>query len=278
MDDENRKCASCPSVALPNRSECQRCVEARARRLKERSQAKRARGECVKCSNQAVDGLTLCQACIDKNNNRGLKRRNDRREIGLCKTCGKAARIGKTRCSSCSKKESVAEIKKRSKHADDCVCIQCGDEIETGFARCPRCLEDQRRYTATRKARIINGGLCIRCGKERPVVGHSHCLECVYKAASQSHLKTNAYWRELQDKYHQQNGKCPYFGLPIEVGINAELDHRIPKAKGGTSDLDNLQWVHVWANVMKADMTEEEFLRKFRKALPTIVETNKARV
>jgi 5-methylcytosine-specific restriction endonuclease McrA len=83
-------------------------------------------------------------------------------------------------------------------------------------------------------------------------------------------MKTDE-WATLQKIMENQGNVCPYFGVPIQVGINAELDHKTPRARGGTNDLANLQWVHTWANKMKLDMTEEEFLAELDRLLPFIV-------
>jgi 5-methylcytosine-specific restriction endonuclease McrA len=44
------------------------------------------------------------------------------------------------------------------------------------------------------------------------------------------------------------------------IGINASVDHRTPKSKGGSNELDNLQWVDIRINKMKGDMTHEKFV------------------
>lgn len=37
------------------------------------------------------------------------------------------------------------------------------------------------------------------------------------------------------------------------------LDHKVPKSRGGSNDLDNLQFLTVFENLAKRDMTEEEW-------------------
>ena len=60
----------------------------------------------------------------------------------------------------------------------------------------------------------------------------------------------------------KQSYRCPYSGLPLEVGGNASIDHII--AKSVRPDLryepSNLQWVDVDVNRMKSDKTHEEFI------------------
>ena len=38
------------------------------------------------------------------------------------------------------------------------------------------------------------------------------------------------------------------------------IDHILPKSKGGTNDLDNLQFLTVFENLCKRDMTAEEWI------------------
>lgn len=42
------------------------------------------------------------------------------------------------------------------------------------------------------------------------------------------------------------------------------LDHKIPKSKGGTNTLDNLQFLTVFENLSKRDFTQEEW-QQFKK-------------
>jgi hypothetical protein len=51
----------------------------------------------------------------------------------------------------------------------------------------------------------------------------------------------------------------------LVLGLNAELDHRIPKKKGGTDDLANLQWTDATVNHMKSDHLEVDFLDLVRQ-------------
>jgi hypothetical protein len=65
--------------------------------------------------------------------------------------------------------------------------------------------------------------------------------------------------------------------MPLILGENATLDHKIPRSKGGTADILNLQWVYYDqefnVNTIKRDMSEENFL----KAINTIYEHTKSR-
>ena len=64
--------------------------------------------------------------------------------------------------------------------------------------------------------------------------------------------------RELARIWKQQRGRCALTGRKLDR--SAELDHKLPKARGGTNELSNLQWVTHAANRVKRDLTDAEFL------------------
>lgn len=58
----------------------------------------------------------------------------------------------------------------------------------------------------------------------------------------------------------RQGFRCRYTGEVLTPGVNANVDHVVPRSRGGTNDESNLQWVTARINRMKTDMTHEEFL------------------
>jgi 5-methylcytosine-specific restriction endonuclease McrA len=58
----------------------------------------------------------------------------------------------------------------------------------------------------------------------------------------------------------KQGGICPYTGKILSLGKDASVDHIVPKSRGGSTELSNLQWVYYQVNFMKGDMFHEEFL------------------
>lgn len=52
---------------------------------------------------------------------------------------------------------------------------------------------------------------------------------------------------------------CPYCGIENEGGLQFELDHKVPLAKGGEHVLDNLAACCGYCNRAKMDRTAEEY-------------------
>ena len=63
--------------------------------------------------------------------------------------------------------------------------------------------------------------------------------------------------RQLACLWRQQRGLCALTGR--RMGRDAQIDHIIPRARGGTDELSNLQWLCAEANLAKRNLTDAEF-------------------
>lgn len=63
---------------------------------------------------------------------------------------------------------------------------------------------------------------------------------------------------DLASLWKQQRGLCALTGR--KLGRTAQIDHRLPLARGGTDDIENLQWTTAEANRAKRDLTDDEFM------------------
>lgn len=62
---------------------------------------------------------------------------------------------------------------------------------------------------------------------------------------------------ELAKLWKAQRGRCALTGRRLTR--EAELDHILPKARGGNDDIGNLRWVCSEVNMAKRDSTDDEF-------------------
>jgi 5-methylcytosine-specific restriction endonuclease McrA len=58
--------------------------------------------------------------------------------------------------------------------------------------------------------------------------------------------------------WKEQRGLCAITGRRLDR--TAEIDHRLPRARGGGDNIANLQWVTREANRAKRDLTDAEFV------------------
>lgn len=91
------------------------------------------------------------------------------------------------------------------------------------------------------------------------------------RARNRAYLRSRFFWaRALRLKQHdaathvqlarlwkQQRGLCALTGRKLDR--SAEIDHKLPKSKGGGDEIENLQWVCKQVNRAKRDLTDEEF-------------------
>jgi hypothetical protein len=138
-------------------------------------------------------------------------------------------------------------------------CIDCTNPVINNKVRCGACLSQRQQWDNSKRNAAVANGMCRNCRKTDQTENSNYCSVCYLKRRAKRILGDSSHWTDLKDLLESQNGICPYTGHLLKVGANAEIDHRIPKTKGGTNDLANLQWVSDIANRMKQNLTEQEF-------------------
>jgi len=63
----------------------------------------------------------------------------------------------------------------------------------------------------------------------------------------------------MMDLLEKQDHRCALTGWFLTPD-NAELDHKLPRSKGGTDEIENLQWVINFVNKAKGRMSNDEFI------------------
>ena len=74
----------------------------------------------------------------------------------------------------------------------------------------------------------------------------------------------------MRQLLENQRGRCAYFSFcgrrlsladPAQLPHSPELDHKTPRAAGGDSSFDNLQWLCRSCNQAKGQLNDAQFRR-----------------
>lgn len=181
---------------------------------------------------------------------------------GLCPRCGKPAVNGKRRCERCLSKDRNRCRERALSLVSEGRCAKCGIPVESNKRKCIECINNGRQSQIRYAAKCAQQGKCYRC-KHSALDGNVLCRSCLLKNLSLNATGTRDNADALDSLLNKQNFTCPYTGIKIDVGNNASIDHIIPRSKGGSDTIDNLQWVHFGINLLKADMDQNVFVNYF---------------
>lgn len=101
------------------------------------------------------------------------------------------------------------------------------------------------------------------------------------RAKNRAYAKRRFFWikackvkgvsaKELASLWKKQRGLCALTGRRLDR--SAQLDHILPRARGGTDAIANLQWVCREINLAKRDLTEPELLSLCQDTIRWILE------
>jgi 5-methylcytosine-specific restriction endonuclease McrA len=118
------------------------------------------------------------------------------------------------------------------------------------------------RYRTNLRAARRAANLCLRCGAPADPIRETDliCLRCWFVHMARKATGSNRNGPVLQALWDAQHGRCAYTGAALVPGVNASLDHKLPRTRGGSSERENLQWVTTRINSMKNNLTHDEFV------------------
>jgi hypothetical protein len=161
----------------------------------------------------------------------------------------------------------------------------------------PAWAEKEKLGKRVKREEARKAGICIQCLSSPSLIQRFCCRECLMSRIIGESFKFDRKRKmkgltELRgtcyvDQFGQANRKkwieavkakwtgfCYYSGLPIEIGSTAGLDHMLPVSRAavfGPSKVfhpDNLVWTDRRINMLKSDMTADEFHFWLRNDLP----------
>ena len=249
---------------------CERCgKESGGRRLCERHLA--AKNRAQKARYLARHGGKLTYGKLSdaekrkRENERRKAREQERRHLGLCARCDTPTKGTRLCGQHQGMKDKAWAINKRKEWTVQGMCAACGGVRETSHANCDSCRRRDREGRAAITAARRERGLCV-CGDPLLPEGRI-CERCWYRHKAQRSVSIGrTRGMELKKLLESQGFCCAYSGKLLNVGSpDATIDHKTPRARGGTDDISNLQWVSRRVNQMKTDFTHDEFLAACRK-------------
>lgn len=145
------------------------------------------------------------------------------------------------------------------------ICSSCDSrEIVPGLKVCAACREANRVAMLNRYANYRAHRICVACG-QAPATASRHCDACWFINVARKTVGNRARAAEIRQLFDAQGGRCVYTGDVLVPGVNASLDHKVPQARGGGHEINNLQWVVREVNHAKNAMSERDFLGLVRR-------------
>lgn len=224
-------------------------------------------GLCVACHQPrgGSGGKAYCRACLENLRTTNAQRTATRLSLGLCANCGASRGDAGTNrlCRICADATSRRTQALRQRRMRGGGCLICGEPTVSGRARCEAHRLAGNRSAAERRARLTAAGRCLSCGKPPLVAGRTpRCETCYLKYLAGQHLGDSRHWTALRDRLAEQQGRCFYTGETLILGKNDSLDHVLPRSRFPeyAHDPANVRWTTKIANLVKRDLTGDEFI------------------
>ena len=143
-------------------------------------------------------------------------------------------------------------------------CKKCSKQRLTQYKSKNKSEQEKKEYNNYRndwRKQQFQKGLCKVCN-EPHLPNQKTCYKHYLSEMARNHLGSTKYWEDLDELFKKQDGKCAISGIPLQIGVNASIDHIKPLSKHPETknQLTNLQWVESNINRMKLDMEFEDFI------------------
>jgi len=231
-----------------------------------------SQGLCFRCGLRTFHaGRQTCEICVNKIKEYEIKFHQKRDEKSTCRRCLSKVVENHVYC-----EKHMLNNRKKSKKVTDTriqqgLCTACGKERDQSLKRlCAECFSKQKEQQRQEYIERKTNGICVYCGKSQSLESVNSCRICFFKNLSANHFGSRNRHQELCDLFESQHGLCAVTNNPLILGDTASLDHIIPLSKGGTHDIVNLRFVHLWINVMKMDKLDEDFMSELKLWLKSV--------
>jgi len=127
-------------------------------------------------------------------------------------------------------------------------------------------MSKRNEYQKTWMRKQTENGLCIFCRNSK--LPNAHVCERHYFLNVATTLKNRNLASGLDLLWQLQEGKCYLTGRKLIMGVNASIDHIIPKCKNGKVDsLENVRWCDKGVNWLKSGHTINELIQLCKEVI-----------
>ncbi len=140
------------------------------------------------------------------------------------------------------------------------LCLKCGKNFPIPNKNlCEKCNEDMHERSRRKYQKDKSNG-DYHCGYKAIIKGN--CVSCWFDQIARNATGSRLNGVYLAEKFEEQKHLCYYTNKIMIPGVNASIDHKIPRKRGGSDDLINLVWCDFNVNMQKRDLTEKEFIEQ----------------
>jgi len=253
-------CSECDQPAMPFLSRCEKHhklhkdhMQSEEYKIKQKEKVKQrkadriAKGLCTNCLNPALPGLLMCAE------HNATHKQNQRKKLEKLEAAGKLK----------EHRSILAGLRKEltAKRKAEGLCVTCGEPAVVGYTRCQEHRDKHHAIEVKKRSSRLEAGLCIMCGEKPHVADGQQCDVCLLKRTAANLWGSKSRWHDLLEIMERQQYICVHTGRRLTIGGNASIDHIVPKSKGGSDEVANLQWVDLAANCFKLNQLDEDVRR-----------------